>query len=58
MKIELTKEQAEYIGHRLTLILNVRRSKDHLDRFETGFGTKTEEGLGRVVARVIEEVTA
>lgn len=53
--ISLDDETAERIGALLSEALLLRRDRDHKDRWMTGWGSKTNQGIARTVLRFIVE---
>ena len=51
---EIDDATAEKIGAALAKVLQLRKSKEHKDRWETSCGDKTNIGLYRTVYNVLE----
>ena len=51
--IEHDDATAEQLGAKLAEVLKLRCDPDHSDRWQTTWGTKTNIGLARSVARIV-----
>ena len=51
----IADEPAERIGAYLAAALHLKRDPEHADRWRTTWGTKTNQGLARTVARTFSE---
>jgi hypothetical protein len=49
----LTEEQEAQRGALLAEVLKLRRDREHPDRWQTTWGTKTDLGLFRIVERIL-----
>ena len=50
-----TAYEAERLGNNAARIFKLRQSKEYKDRFETEWGTKTAQGLGYSIIRLVEQ---
>ena len=48
-------KRANAIGETLAVLLNLKKDKEHKDRWSTAWGSKTNAGLARSIYRVFEE---
>ena len=55
MNIRLSPLTAQRLGAKLAEALQLRRSPLHADRWSTAWGTKSDEGLARTVARIVAD---
>lgn len=53
---DYSDREKEIIGQRLAEILNLRRSREHKDRWTTEWGTKTAIGIFATVKRLVNEI--
>jgi len=53
-KIDSDDALAERIGREISSALKLRKDPEHKDRWQTEWGTKTNIGIARVVASMIE----
>lgn len=49
----LTDEEAERLGKALAEILELKKNRDGY--YLTAWGTKTDQGLGRTIYRIVQE---
>lgn len=54
----MNKEKMDAIGASLAKDLHLKRDKEHRDRWQTGWGTKTNTGLYLTINRMIQEANA
>ncbi len=46
---------ADSVGYELAIALRLHKDPEHKDRWQTGWGTKTNAGLARTNLRILEE---
>lgn len=51
----MNEEQEREAGAELARVLKLRRDTDHKDRWQTTHGTKTDLGLWRTIAGIVDE---
>jgi hypothetical protein len=52
---KLTEDELKAIGAQMAEWFDLKRDKEHADRYQTEFGTKTLLGLGSVAVRLVKE---
>ena len=53
--LEIIKAQAEQIGERIIELFGLTTDKRGSGRYDTAYGTKTPEGIGRTVQATTKE---
>ena len=53
-----TIEEQDAIGKKLATILKLKKDKEHKDRYQTEWGSKTSIGIFNTIIRIADDIKA